>query len=282
LAAMDQPTMDGVNTYVVSGLARGLGLTVVLSGLGGDELFGGYELFETVPKLERLRARVPAQVTALGARAARWRFGSGDRGRKLERWLGGQPLSAYALQRELFDPESIGRLTSGGAPEVRECFGSEEPARDVNAISKLELSTYMRNVLLRDSDVMSMAHGLELRVPLLDDEVVELVARVPAEHKVAQGRIKPLLVDAVRDLLPPSVHQRDKMGFTLPFESWLRGPMRAEVESRLADPDYGGGVASMLDSDSVRSIWEGFQRGETSWSRPWALYVLKAWGERHL
>lgn len=102
--------------------------------------------------------------------------------------------------------------------------GSDPPARDVNDISRRELAGYMRNQLLRDADVMSMAHGLEVRVPLLDQELVEQVARLPGDFKTDGRRLKPLLVDAVRDLLPDAVVERPKAGFTLPFETWLRGP----------------------------------------------------------
>jgi len=278
LGAMDQPTVDGVNTFVVSELARRSGLTVALSGLGGDELFAGYELFRTGPRLERLRDRVPrlpTQVAALGGRLA---YGRSDRGRKLGGWLAGEPSSAYVLQRELFDAPT--RVALLGA-----ALGPAHPAPralDVNAISQLELTCFMRNVLLRDADVMSMSHGLEVRVPFLDQEVVELVAGVAPEDKLVDGRHKPLLVDAVADLLPDLIVNRDKMGFTLPFENWLRGALRDEVRERLLDPSSGGEVGAALRPKAVADVWERFERGETSWSRPWALYTAKVWGDRHL
>lgn len=280
IAAMDQPTFDGVNTYVVSQLAREAGLTVALSGLGGDELFGGYELFRTVPRLERLRRRVPRIPTPLASRLAVTRFGNGDRGRKLGRWLAGESQSAYALQREVIEAQARTRLL-GDAP--RRGNGAEDSvALDANEVSRLELTHYMRNVLLRDADVMSMAHGLEVRVPLLDRGLVELVARLPPEHKMARGREKPLLVEALRDLLPPSILSRPKMGFTLPFEDWLRGRLRNEVRDVLLDPGTGGQIGAALSAEGIKEIWDRFERGETSWSRPWALYVAKVWGERHL
>jgi asparagine synthase (glutamine-hydrolysing) len=278
LAAMDQPTVDGVNTFVVSELARRSGLTVALSGLGGDELFGGYELFRTAPKLERLRDRVPRLPAPAATLAGRLAFGRCDRGRKLGQWLGGEPPSAYVLQRELFDARTRTALLGTHEPVAR----PTPRALDVNTISELELTRYMRNVLLRDADVMSMSHGLEVRVPLLDQELVEFVAGVCSEHKLDDGRPKALLVQAVGDLLPEAVVDRKKMGFTLPFEQWLRGELHDEVRDRLLDRCGGGDVGAALQPDAVADVWRRFERGETSWSRPWALYTAKVWGERNL
>jgi asparagine synthase (glutamine-hydrolysing) len=278
LEAMDQPTIDGLNSFVVSGLARSAGLTVALSGLGGDELFAGYELFRTVPRLERLRRRLPRVPYRVGHRLARASLGTGDRASKLARWLAREPLSAYELQREVLEPALRAQLLG---PQRRQPLPVDGAVEDANDVSRLELSRFMRNMLLRDADVMSMAHGLEVRVPLLDQALVELVARLPADLKVGSGP-KPLLVRSVRDLLPDDVVNRRKMGFTLPFETWLRGSLRDDVRSTLLDPDMGGAVAAALDQRAVRSVWERFERRETSWSRPWALYVVKQWGQRHL
>lgn len=280
IAAMDQPTFDGVNTYVVSQLAREAGLTVALSGLGGDELFAGYQLFRSVPQLERLRRALPRVPERLALRLARTRFGAGDRSRKLGRWLSGESPSAYVLQREVIEPSlRAGLLADHAGPED----GDEGTvALDANGVSRLELTRYMRNVLLRDADVMSMAHGLEVRVPLLDQALVELVARLPSGYKLARGREKPLLVEAVRDLLPTPILNRPKMGFTLPFEAWLRGRLRREVRDVILDPLVGGQIGAALLREGTQTVWDRFEKGETSWSRPWALYVAKIWGERHL
>jgi asparagine synthase (glutamine-hydrolysing) len=140
----------------------------------------------------------------------------------------------------------------------------------------------MRNVLLRDSDVMSMAHSLELRVPFLDHRVVESVVALPGEYKLNGGGPKALLTDATAGLLPRELIDRPKMGFTMPFEDWLRQGLGQEVGRALEDPDFGGGVAEALDAEAVRGVWADFRSGTTQWTRPWALFALKSWGERHL
>jgi asparagine synthase (glutamine-hydrolysing) len=282
--ALDQPSSDGINTFVVSGLARSAGLTVSLSGLGGDELFGGYDTFQIVPRLNSIRRWTPP-VAARALGTALGRFGpSSDRNNKLERWLRAEDpeVDAYALRRELFGPRVAHALMPGlhGAwPNVGEAHASDN---ELNELSRLELTVYMRNVLLRDSDVMSMAHGLEIRVPFLDHHVVEAAAAMSGRWKTPRRTPKPLLVDAVADLLPREVVHRKKMGFILPFADWLRGTLRNRVESVLLDHDYGGQVASSLDHQAVADVWRRFLAGETQWHRPWALYTLKSWGERHL
>jgi asparagine synthase (glutamine-hydrolysing) len=280
LGAMDQPTADGVNTYVVSKLARQAGFTVVLSGLGGDELFGGYEHFRTIPRLEMLRKAIPPGLGGLAAEVSRRRYGDGDRARKLARWLHNDANDPLELQRELFEPAVRTELLPTGSGSTTS-LPHHRIGDQINAISYGELSGYMRNVLLRDSDVMSMAHGLELRVPLLDERIVQFVAGIPGRAKVARGRIKPLLADAVADLLPESITARKKAGFVLPFEDWMRGPLRAEIERKLRDPSYGGPVADVLDPEAVETIWSSYCAGTSTWNRPWALYALKEWGEHH-
>ncbi len=284
LAAMDQPSFDAVNTYIVSKLARDSGLTVALSGLGGDELFAGYDTFRIVPALRKARRLVPAAAAPAAAGLARLAWGGSDRAEKLARWLGrsDRGLTAYSLRRELFAPDVLAHLspTANGGSGATEA--AEPDLDDINGTSYLELSRYMRNVLLRDTDVMSMAHGLEVRVPFLDHRLVEFVAGLPGKLKRNGGAPKPLLTEAVADLLPGEVVHRKKMGFTLPFAEWLRGPPRHEVESALRDPRFGGQVAEALDHEAIVRIWDRFQQGKAEWVRPWSLYVLKVWGERHL
>ncbi len=127
-----------------------------------------------------------------------------------------------------------------------------------------------------------MAHGLEVRVPFLDHELVELVAGLPGHLKTSRPGQKPLLVAAVADLLPGAVMHRPKMGFTLPFPDWLRGTLRKEVESALLDPEFGGPVSDVLDHAAIAEVWRRFLAGKGEWVRPWSIFTIKTWGETRL
>jgi asparagine synthase (glutamine-hydrolysing) len=283
VAAMDQPTLDGVNTYIVSRLARSAGLTVALSGVGGDELFGGYPTFRAEPMLRLARRLLPGVLGGVVGSGLERTLGEQDRVRKAAAWLRREDpeLSAYALQREVHSRSAGNTL----APRLAH-YRLPEPTAvgrlaQFDAVSLMELSTYMRNTLLRDVDVMGMAHGLEIRVPFLDHEVVELVASVGARLKKRRGVTKPLLVDAVHDLIPAGIATHPKRGFDLPFDTWLRGSLRTDVEETLYGAT-GSELDAVLDPEATAKLWGSFLTGATSWSRPWSVYVLKRWAARHL
>lgn len=288
LAAMDQPTFDGVNTYIVSKHTRRAGLTVALSGVGGDELFAGYNTFLWAPRLDRLQRWMPGIVGHAVGAMVRHGLRDSDRGRKLGRWFQGHDLegSAYFLTRELFSPADRRRLV----PALNEIGQSNhddmylnglDSLDPVNQVSVLELAHYMRNVLLRDTDAMSMAHALEVRVPLLDHQLVEFMLRVSGHAKMNVGQPKSLLVEAVGDL-PPEIVDRRKQGFTLPFPVWLRGQLRREIETVLLDYGSAGPLGEIVDGMAVRDAWQRFLRGKGTWVRPWALYVVHRWCMQHL
>jgi asparagine synthase (glutamine-hydrolysing) len=149
----------------------------------------------------------------------------------------------------------------------------------VNRVSYLESKFYMRNTLLRDSDFMSMAHGLEVRVPFLDKALVEACFRIPGKLKVRGDRPKSLLLANLGVELPREIVNRPKRGFTLPFERWLRGEMKPLVEDTLLKGNW---EQVSIRAGAVRQVWNRFLAGETSWSRPWALFILKRWCEQNL
>ena len=149
----------------------------------------------------------------------------------------------------------------------------------INRVSYLESRFYMRNTLLRDSDFMSMAHGLELRVPFLDCALVEACFRIPGNTKLQGPAPKSLLLASLGVELPREVVNRPKRGFTLPFERWLRGEMRPVIQASLLHGDWD---QTSISGGAARKVWERFLAGETSWSRPWSLFVLKKWCEQNL
>jgi asparagine synthase (glutamine-hydrolysing) len=150
----------------------------------------------------------------------------------------------------------------------------------MTAISWLEMRSYMVSTLLRDTDSVSMSRSLEVRVPLLDTPLVEFVAKLPAAAKQKRGVNKALLVETLCDLLPRAVLEQRKRTFTLPWQEWLRGPLRARVQEGLAEP--APALSNLLHREGVRAIWNSFLEGGTSWSRPWSLYVLNDWCRRHM
>lgn len=249
LAAVDQPTVDGFNTYYVSRAARQLGLTVALSGLGGDELFGGYRTFRDVPHaLKWLRWLRPLRY----AKRALATMAMMTRSRALLKAAESlcrprDPVSLYLLRRELFRPDDRRELLphnpgtdpiTGLSPNQHKRWLSQIQNLDlINQVSFLELTGYMRHMLLRDSDVFSMAHALELRVPLLDHEVVEVAASLPGVWKQPgpRGEPKPLLTEAVGPRLPQRAKKLAKRGFTFPWSEWFRGGLARMAEERLQD-----------------------------------------------
>ena len=137
----------------------------------------------------------------------------------------------------------------------------------------------MHDVLLRDTDQMSMAHGLEVRVPLLDHLLVELVMALPDSVKQPDGTPKRLLVESLGGLLPDSIVHRPKQGFTLPFDPWMRGPLRSFCEERLGDRGLSG--RGLFKPAQIQRLWQSFLAGDVSWSRLWVLVVLDAWLDKH-
>ena len=147
-------------------------------------------------------------------------------------------------------------------------------------VATLEASLYMRNQLLRDTDWSSMAHSLEVRVPLLDTQVVEFLGSLPDAVRHRPGAQKALLVEALGDLMPPEILAQRKRTFTLPWEEWLRGPLRSRMEDSFAS--VAPGLKAHVKAEGIRGVWDAFLSRQTSWSRPWSLYVLNEWCRHHL
>lgn len=258
---MDLPSADALNTFIVAKAVQRAGIKVALSGLGGDELFGGYPSFRDVPRLHAL----PGSSRRLLRAACRWGAPAhrlsdlpcnGDVGR-LTHW-----------RRSFFSSEQMRRA---GLSREEVAPAGEPALPDVFArVSWHELTGYMRNMLLRDADQMSMAVSLELRVPFLDHRLVEGVLGLPEREKTRRPGIKSLLVAACQDLLPPEVYQRPKMGFALPMDAWMRGPLRGFVRAGIEEVT----AAGIIDRGFVATLGRGFDAGRLHWTRWWSMVVL--------
>ena len=291
LAAMDHPSADGPNTFVVSKVTKQAGISMALSGLGGDEVFAGYPVFPRTLALWQRRWITQFPKAMRGAAAslvalARPSIASDKLGELLR--LGTfsvddtYPISRLTmldrelvrvLDRSTLPPDRVGGIMKGF---IRDDGGYALPF--LSQVSVGELSTYLQNVLLRDTDQMSMAHALEVRVPFLDHELIEFVLGVDDRHKYPHTP-KQLLVASLGDLLPREVVDRPKMGFTLPWEVWMRGELRSFCEERLT----GLGRRPMFRNGAIGALWQRFLQGDTrmNWSRIWTLVVLEDWLHRH-
>ena len=253
---LDLPSVDAINTYVVSRAVAGRGVKVALSGLGGDELFGGYPSFRDAPRLKWLAMLPRALRKIVGGERLADLPNDADIG-QLAQW-----------RRRFFSDTMLQEAGLSPDPTPFEC--PVDLPDDFARISWAELTGYMRRMLLRDSDQMSMAVSLELRVPFLDHELVEYSLGLSAAEKQRYGGGKGLLVEACRDLLPAAVYQRPKMGFALPMQTWMTGPLAAFVDDGLRE------VMSrkLLPEKFVAEARARFTAGRLHWTRLWSMVVL--------
>jgi asparagine synthase (glutamine-hydrolysing) len=289
LDAMDHPSGDGPNTYVVSKATKKAGVTMALSGLGGDELFCGYDIFKRSVELEEKRwlNYVPRGIRVLAGNMLKKR--SGIAGEKKAVVLGLKEInfaSFYPVSRQVLLEEQLNMIAKqkDTTPNAVETISKAiaEKSRDhqylLSRVSLAEISTYMQNVLLRDTDQMSMAHALEVRVPFLDYTLVEYVLNLPDNIKFPHTP-KKLLVDACKDLLPDEIVNRPKMGFTFPWKKWMQQELKSFCEERLENL----GKRPQFNAEGLTSLWNSFLADDpkVTWSRIWPLVVLSHWLEKN-
>ncbi|WP_183563801.1 asparagine synthase (glutamine-hydrolyzing) [Mucilaginibacter sp. SP1R1] len=260
LAAMDMPTTDGINTWFISKYAQEDGLKAVLSGIGADELLGGYPSFGRIKYLKHLRKFHPSVFAAITGFLP-------DRYKKLTFLANDHPLADYLLLRGLFSPADIAQLLDADLKEVKDALFDNSPVPDSCTYNEehaswFETNLYMQNQLLRDTDIMSMSHGLEVRVPFLDEDFTNTVASITAAIRFDNSQPKKLLIDSFKDLLPSAIWDRPKMGFTFPLQQWM---MEHKEMSNC------GFYKSKLAKNTIKK----FKNDDIHWSKAFALYQLQ-------
>ncbi len=283
LARLDQPTVDAINSFYVSRAVASTGIKAVLAGTGGDELFGGY------PSFRRLTCAVAAKraagplwpiVGAVGRAVlperlrTRWsHFAAGS----------GSFLDAYRVQRGFLLPEEIDDIAGPALRDAgiwrdarqvvdaaeRSLLAATGPEQPHASVARLESRLYLESQLLRDIDVMAMAHGLEVRVPFVDHVLVAAVWPELGWHRgLLHG--KRLLHETLARPLPADIVSRPKQTFTLPFARWMRGELAPIVRDGLDRLARLGWIAT----DAPARVWRAWDGGRVHWSRPWGLAVL--------
>ncbi|HKY71737.1 MAG TPA: asparagine synthase (glutamine-hydrolyzing) [Nitrospira sp.] len=284
---MDQPTIGGYNTYFVCRAAKALGIKAWVSGVGGDELFGGYPSFSRLHGLKYLGAvlqnsRLTPLLDVLAPRLLRWP--------RLVRALhlidrGDRSVRAYqACRNPLPWRTAVSMLSPAVKAKMHDILGTmdehysstEHLQDDFQRASVLEASMYMSALLLRDMDNFSMTHSLELRAPYLDHRLFEYVLGLPQQWKRQGPGIKPLLADALPVPLAPQTKKQGKRGFTFPVRHWLADHMTSTFEAYVFQPRN----AQFWDLNTVSSLWRAYREAGDGSEVLWSLYVFSRWMSR--
>ena len=303
--SLDQPSVDGVNSYFVS-LAARQAVTVAISGTGGDEIYAGYPWFinMVLDQMHQQTEPYKAMARFLLAKTAQQsvfdplllKCGGGIL-YKVRNCAGF--VTRYANNYQIFGALGAARLLS---PELRKLAQAGQPLHlDLKAIDELSegsviervtglcLRGYTNNQLLRDIDAVSMAHSLEVRVPYLDPSVVDHALSlpdraklddlsnlsVPTQRTYRETGAKRILIDVGRSLLPKDFDLQPKRGFSMPFDTWLRGPLREVLLDTLSESQVQ--KRGLLDAQEVSVIKNRFLEGSLGWSQPWLLLILELW-----
>lgn len=288
LESMDHPSGDGPNSYLVSKATKSAGITVALSGLGGDELFAGYSIFKQASDVnsKSYLNNIPVNFRKFFAQLYA-RTSSGVSGEKISEVLSLPKISTkylYPTYRKTLLNSQVNDLTGANSAERINLLGQFTPLNRnldlplLSEVSVYELSTYMQNTLLRDTDQMSMASALEVRVPFLDHQLVEYVLSVSDKIKYPLTP-KSLLTDSFKGLVPNEVIYRKKMGFVLPWTEWLKNELKEFCVDRMESIEKRG----IFEVGMVIQLWNAFLKNDpkVSWSRVWHIVVLEDWLQRN-
>lgn len=269
--AIDHPSADGVNTYVVSKYTRGAGIKMALSGLGGDEIFGGYGVFNRIQQVNRLRKAGVLQLWERIPRAIKKGLPAKGKLHELLNLAKIDESNVYELFRHFY---SDAELTSLGIKSKTD-FSWGIPiisGRLTTWVGNEEIEKYMKPVLLRDTDQMSMAHSLEVRVPFLDHKLTEFVMSLPDNLKPLKPG-KKLLIDALGHDLPREVWDRKKMGFVFPWKQWVNNELKAIVDEGL---DVVSNIPELGRAVEDLRVFQQSPINE-KWHKAWLLSTLGHW-----
>lgn len=291
LDAMDSPSGDGINTYVVSKAIRDAGITVALSGIGGDELFGGYPIFSQYLKIKK-NHQVFDETNWIRGLAGNliFRGNQNTRNERLKQLLTAPSTSIdylYPVFREIISPDLINAVTNCKLNSIYDTTLARELTRKKEELATLPLMSqvsaaeylgYTQHTLLKDTDQMSMAVSLEVREPFFDYKLVEFVMAVPDELK--RGNYpKQLLVDSLAPMIPDEVVFRKKQGFTFPWESWMKNELKAFCSYHIR----GLANRSFINTQALMNYWNRFLLEDKSvrWAEVWLFVVLGYWLEKN-
>lgn len=261
LKSMDQPTTDGINTYFISQFAKKKGFKAVLAGIGGDELFGGYRTFslgETLLSWDSLKyLSRPSKLFS-------------NKLKRLTFLRLNNPYKYYFVMRGFFCVDEIAKLLGKSEKSVWDLLQQMDlnipKCKPRSYISLLELDLYMKNQLLRDSDVMGMRHSLEIRVPFLDNVFMKDVFSIEESLRLSNKFPKHLLIESFKDLIPSEIVYRPKQGFVFPVGKWLLEHCRDSFREKINK--------SNLNHEFCITLWNRFAQGKVHWSKIWAIWIL--------
>ncbi len=284
LNAMDHPSGDGPNTYIVSKATKNAGITVALSGIGGDELFAGYANFKRLHSLQNkwLLKATPGFILKSGG------FVLKQTKKTIGNYKIAEVLSQdkfdlkeiYPLSRSVFTKKELKKIINSGkaSNQIKELINDIKfnSNKTLSAITCMEIKSYLLNVLLRDTDQMSMAVALEVREPFLDYKLIEFVLGVNDEFKMPVSP-KKLLTDSIGNLIPKDIINRPKMGFTLPWQHWLKNELKDFCNKNISGLEN----KKILTPGAATDLWKRFLNNDSliTWSRVWHLIVLNHWLE---
>lgn len=278
---MDQPTVDGFNTFFVSKAAKQVGLKVWLSGVGGDELFGGYPSFKNFGKRKKMSSIVGGLVPDFFLEKMNGKIGSNNF--KLSRLFhlllsSNKEIRTYRSLRSaipFYNADTLSSVNQKNDLSLIDNFykGYSKDYDDFQLSSFFETNLYMRHLLLRDIDNFSMAHSLEIRAPFLDYELFDFVFSLPQAMKQNGKRVKPLLVDCLNNKLPVAITDQPKKGFTFPVDKWTKQAIQPIIESTIFDP-Y---TIDFWNKDYLKKVWSLFLEGKMNWNVIWTIFVFNKW-----